>query len=72
MDWQELARCREVDPELFYPEKSDHLSGWAAKRICQSCEVKAECLKAGMDDPYGIWGGLSAKERWRIRKGMAA
>lgn len=34
--------------------------------ICNTCPVKDDCLKLGMDDvnlPYGIWGGKLPHER---------
>jgi WhiB family redox-sensing transcriptional regulator len=40
-----------------------------ARRLCLSCEVRAECLEDGMGEQYGIWGGLSPKQRIRIKRG---
>jgi WhiB family redox-sensing transcriptional regulator len=42
-----------------------------AKALCDECPVQAECLEAGMDEEYGIWGGLSPKQRRRLKKGAA-
>lgn len=42
-----------------------------AKTICAGCPVQADCLVAGMSEDYGIWGGLSPKQRKRIAKGTA-
>lgn len=70
MDWQESAICRQVDPELFFPEKAQHEQARLAKKVCSTCPVKAECLQAGMFEEYGIWGGLSNVERRQIRKRM--
>jgi WhiB family redox-sensing transcriptional regulator len=39
-----------------------------AKALCAGCEVRLECLKAGMDEDYGLWGGVSPKARRRMRK----
>ena len=41
--WTAKARCAETDPEAFFPEKGGSTA--AAKRICQFCEVRAECLE---------------------------
>ena len=62
-DWQDLALCAQTDPEAFFPEKGG--SSRDAKRICARCEVKAECLDYALtrDIRYGIWGGLSERER---------
>lgn len=67
-DWQERAACRETDPEAFFPEKGG--STREAKRICSRCEVKGECLEyaLGHDERFGIWGGLSERERRRLKR----
>ncbi len=67
-DWQERALCAETDPESFFPEKGG--STREAKRICSGCEVRAECLEYALahDERFGIWGGLSERERRRFKK----
>jgi len=67
-DWQERALCAQTDPEAFFPEKGG--STREAKRICAGCEVKAECLEYALaqDERFGIWGGLSERERRRLRR----
>lgn len=67
-DWQERALCAQTDPEAFFPEKGG--STREAKRICSGCEVRAECLEyaLGHDERFGIWGGLSERERRRLRR----
>ena len=66
--WQERALCAETDPEAFFPEKGG--STREAKKICTGCEVKAECLEYALanDERFGIWGGLSERERRRLRR----
>jgi WhiB family redox-sensing transcriptional regulator len=66
--WQERALCAETDPEAFFPEKGG--STREAKKICTGCEVKVECLEyaLGNDERFGIWGGLSERERRRLRR----
>ncbi len=68
--WQERALCAQTDPEAFFPEKGG--STREAKRICQGCEVKAECLEYALhnDERFGIWGGLSERERRRLKRGI--
>lgn len=69
MDWQERALCAQTDPEAFFPEKGG--STREAKRICAGCEVRAECLEYALafDERFGIWGGLSERERRRLKRG---
>ena len=66
--WQERALCAQTDPEAFFPEKGG--STREAKRVCRTCEVRAECLEyaLGHDERFGIWGGLSERERRRLKR----
>ena len=66
--WRQEALCAETDPEAFFPEKGG--STREAKRICSGCEVRAECLEYALanDARFGIWGGLSERERRRLRR----
>jgi WhiB family redox-sensing transcriptional regulator len=70
--WRFQAACGDVDPDLFFPIGGKHereLQARAAKAVCSQCPVATTCLSAafdlGIDD--GIWGGLSAPERDRLR-----
>src|SRR3954452_16998951 len=67
-DWREWALCAEVDPDAFFPEKGE--STRAAKNICRRCLVKVECLSSALanDERFGVWGGLSDRERRRLRR----
>jgi WhiB family redox-sensing transcriptional regulator len=69
--WQDRALCAETDPEAFFPEKGG--STRDAKRICAGCEVKAECLAYALehDERFGIWGGMSERERRRAKRDAA-
>jgi WhiB family redox-sensing transcriptional regulator len=66
--WQERALCAQTDPEAFFPEKGG--STREAKKVCASCEVRVECLEYALanDERFGIWGGLSERERRRVKK----
>jgi WhiB family redox-sensing transcriptional regulator len=66
--WAELALCAQTDPEAFFPEKGG--STREAKRVCLSCEVRQECLEYALanDERFGIWGGLSERERRRLKR----
>jgi len=67
-DWQDRALCAQTDPEAFFPEKGG--STREAKRICGTCEVRSECLDYALhnDERFGIWGGLSERERRRLKR----
>ena len=68
LSWQERALCAQTDPESFFPEKGG--STREAKRICISCDVKDDCLEYALanDERFGIWGGLSERERRRLKR----
>lgn len=44
-----------------------------AKTICQSCPEQAPCLAWALetDQPYGIWGGTTERERKNLRRNSA-
>ena len=69
--WQERANCLGVDPDLFFPERG--ASTREAKSVCRGCEVRLECLEyaLGHGEKFGIWGGLSERERRRVRRERA-
>lgn len=68
--WFDDARCRGVDPELFFPTKTGPDSGWEAKKVCAGCPVRELCLEMALErgEKYGVWGGLSERQRRRIRR----
>jgi WhiB family transcriptional regulator, redox-sensing transcriptional regulator len=68
LGWQERALCAQTDPEAFFPEKGG--STREAKRVCASCDVRAECLEYALanDERFGIWGGLSERERRKLKR----
>ncbi len=68
MGWQERALCAQTDPEAFFPEKGG--STREAKKVCLSCDVRGECLEYALsnDERFGIWGGLSERERRKLKK----
>jgi WhiB family redox-sensing transcriptional regulator len=68
LEWQVNARCTEVDPEIFFPERGG--SSRAARAVCADCKVRLECLEYALNnkEQFGIWGGTSERERRRLRK----
>jgi len=72
LSWQSEALCAQTDPEAFFPEKGG--STRDAKRICESCDVRAQCLEYALanDERFGIWGGLSERERRRLKRAQQA
>ena len=68
LPWADQAACLVAEPDTFFPEKGG--STREAKRICNDCPVKAECLEYALenDERFGIWGGMSERERRKLRR----
>ncbi|MER5482974.1 WhiB family transcriptional regulator [Streptomyces sp. NPDC002812] len=66
-EWMTEGLCAQTDPEEFFPAKGG--STKAARATCKACDVRAKCLDAALTRPelYGIWGGLSERERRALR-----
>jgi WhiB family redox-sensing transcriptional regulator len=72
-DWRELAACRSVDANLFFPTGSTgsalaQLEG--AKACCRTCPVQSPCLEYALETNQedGVWGGKDETERRRLRR----
>ncbi|PBC76168.1 transcription factor WhiB [Streptomyces sp. TLI_235] len=77
------AACQGVDPNLFYaepdvddPDADPAASEFAvrrAKMVCAGCPVRQMCLALALDrnEPYGIFGGLTADERRTLKREAA-
>ena len=61
--WRELAACRGVGLNLFFPERGE--SAEPARRVCARCPVREPCLDYAVTNRivYGVWGGLTSRER---------
>jgi WhiB family transcriptional regulator, redox-sensing transcriptional regulator len=63
----ESAACRGAETEIFYAEAGPAVS--RAKLVCAACSDRAECAQWGLaKEEFGIWGGLTARERARERR----
>jgi hypothetical protein len=72
-NWRLEAACREVDPELFFPEPGQAPQAAAAKAVCAGCTVRGPCLEAALHGPQaqhdhtGIFAGTTPSDRMRLR-----
>jgi WhiB family redox-sensing transcriptional regulator len=66
-EWMAGGLCAQTDSAAFFPEKGG--STREAKRICQGCEVRDECLEYALENGirFGVWGGLSELERRKLK-----
>ena len=65
--WEEDALCTQLFAETFISDGTS--PGAAAKKVCNQCEVRAECLDRALscdEEQAGIWGGLSQIQRRRL------
>jgi len=70
-NWKDGANCLGVDPDLFFPERG--ASTREAKEVCRGCVVREDCLEFALEngEKFGIWGGMSERERRRLRRQRA-
>ena len=70
--WMQHGACRGLShadaDRLFFPARGDSTA--EAKAICARCPVRNECLEYALEhhEKFGIWGGLSERERRRLRR----
>jgi WhiB family redox-sensing transcriptional regulator len=74
--WWDHAACRGMDLNLFIFEPGERYSRKKiaeAKAVCATCIVRASCLAESLKysttqlECYGIWGGLTWKERRQLQ-----
>ncbi|MFC8015364.1 WhiB family transcriptional regulator [Streptomyces cinereoruber] len=72
-EWVEAACAKPgIDPNIFFDRDSERSnqgkSNLSAKRICNRCAVRQECLSLAISsrEGYGIWGGLTTVERINV------
>jgi hypothetical protein len=73
-NWRTFAVCLSMPVELFFPP--DAIDGRClpksyydeAKSLCVQCPVRTTCLERGMDEEFGVWGGLTRAERKRLKE----
>lgn len=71
-EWRDLAACRGMDTEIFFPENGDSAGLALAKGICAGCPVREECFELSVEvaAKHGVWGGLGEGGRRRKRRGL--
>ena len=73
-DWRDRAACKDAhNPEAWFTEVGEGVElRRAALKVCRSCPVQADCLRAGLEEPYGIWGGALPHQREQLRRTLRA
>lgn len=67
------GNCEGQDTRWWYPgfgaKKIDLENTKKAISLCQTCDVRLNCLKYALEwEAFGIWGGFTEKQRDSIRK----
>ena len=67
--WIESAACASTDPALYYADNATDTR--AAVRVCGGCPVAVECRANAIatGDNWGVQGGLTESQRWRLVHG---
>lgn len=65
-EWRREAACRGQDPAWFFPERGEEVE--RALAVCAGCPVRDECRRAHMGEKFGIFGGLSERQREKARR----
>lgn len=70
MGWEDKGLCKGMHNEMWFPPlfKEDRLAPESqyydlGKYVCENCPVINECAEAGKEEEYGMWGGLTPKDR---------
>ncbi|MCV7064515.1 WhiB family transcriptional regulator [Mycolicibacterium houstonense] len=69
-EWRLQARCRGMDPALFFHPDGERGQARArraecARAICAQCPVVQACRRYSLErnERFGVWGGVSEEER---------
>jgi WhiB family redox-sensing transcriptional regulator len=69
-EWQYAGACFGADPSVFFSPEAERGAKRerreeAAKALCRRCPVINQCREHALQvqEPYGVWGGLSESER---------
>lgn len=64
LDWRDRALCRDMDPNIFFPD-ADYLLDPIVLPTCHRCPVREDCLQYALNtcQEFGVWGGLTDDQR---------
>jgi WhiB family redox-sensing transcriptional regulator len=66
----EQAACAGEDLNMFFPDTPNNRAV-AAKAVCKTCSVVAECLQFALENyEQGVWGGTTDNQRRHLRRSL--
>lgn len=75
-EWQYQGACVGLESSRFFSPDAERGRARAgreesAKAVCSACPVIEKCREHALQaqEPYGVWGGLTERERTEILKG---
>jgi len=74
--WRDDASCKGQDLSIFFIENEEgsisRKNIKKAKSICLKCLVQVKCLSYALNEDirYGIWGGITPRERSSLIKSI--
>jgi hypothetical protein len=65
-----VTPCASAGGDSMFPEPNQRAETAYAKRLCEGCEIRTECLDYALTngEESGIWGGLSPADRKNLLK----
>lgn len=71
--WAAAAACRGMNPDEWMDDQPA-LPTAAARTVCAACPVRTACVAHALahEEPWGMWGGLTTRERAAHRLGLPA
>ncbi|HEY9249373.1 MAG TPA: WhiB family transcriptional regulator [Rariglobus sp.] len=69
-DWTG-ALCAQTDGNLWFPDFGEPTR--TARAICERCPLQDACLDYALTrgERFGVWGGVSERDRRKLRKAAA-
>jgi len=67
-----IPGCRDSDPEAWFPPETPGIGAAynVARKLCAKCPVQRLCLEYAManNEAHGLWGGLTHRERVKLKR----
>lgn len=70
-EWMQYGLCK-GHTNIFFPARGQNKKFKLAKKICESCPVKKQCLDFALENEemHGVWGATSERTRRVMRRNI--